>query len=188
MASNYTTEFILDCVAKYNDQEVKKIQQESNFQLVFTDDKVYDLDKIILLRRRDVGNMPSSIHVIEKEEDNYADIMLVFLAIDHLLYNTDETYIYEQDVYRELQQVTLINNIVSYVPYDSIEDVPNYVNRIKLVLDPDNILYDDVNVIQYLYEQIPFQIRESDGVIQMNTNSDDNFFDVIDIFDPDDVL
>ena len=42
--SNRTTDFILNCTTKYNEQEVKRIQQESNFQLVFTDDKVYDLD------------------------------------------------------------------------------------------------------------------------------------------------
>ena len=78
----------------------KKEYNKSNFQLVFTDDSVYDLDKIILLRR-DVGNMPSSIHVVEKAEDKYADIMLVFLAIDHLLFNTDtsSTYTYEQTQY-----------------------------------------------------------------------------------------
>lgn len=185
--TNYTTQFILDSVAKYNDQEVKRIQQQSNFQLVFTDDKVYNLDEIVLLRRRDLGNMPSSIHVIEKEDDSYADVMLVFLAIEHLLFNVDTemTYIYEQgEYYREFQQVTVINNIVTYEPYDNIEDVPNYVNKIKAVLNPD------VNpvLVQYLYNQIPSQIRESDGFIQMNTNGDDNFFDVLDIFDPDDVL
>jgi hypothetical protein len=184
---NYTTEFINDCVSKYEQQEVKKIQQESNFQLVFTDDAVYDLDKIILLRRRDVGNVPSSIHIVEKDEDKYADMILVFLAIDHLLFNTDTsaTYTYEQtQYYRELQQVTTINNIVTYKPYDKITDVPNYIAKLKAVLDPD------VNpiLLQALYEQIPSQIRENDGFIQMNTNGDDNFFDVIDIFDPDDVL
>jgi len=187
MDSNYTTEFILDCCAKYEQQEVKKIQQQSNFQLVFTDDQVYDLDKIVLLRKRDVGNTPSAIHVVERDDDNYADVMLVFLAIDHLLFNTDAsaTYIYEQGEYsRELRQVVRINNIISYEPYDHIADVPNYVTKLKSVLDPD------INpvLLQYLYNQIPSQIRESDGFIQINTNGDDNYFDIVDIFDPDDIL
>lgn len=184
---NYTTEFLADCVSKYEQQEVKKIQQESNFQLVFTDNSVYDLDKIILLRRRDVGNMPSSIHVVEKAEDKYADIMLVFLAIDHLLFNTDTAleYTYEQtQYYRELQQVVTINNIVTYKPYDKITDVPNYLAKLKAVLDPEI----NSSLLQTLYEQIPSQIRENDGFIQMNTNGNDNFFDVLDIFDPDDIL
>jgi hypothetical protein len=185
--SNYTTQFILDCCDKYEQQEVKKIQQQSNFQLVFTDDKVYDLDKIILLRRRDVGNTLSAIHVVEKDEDNYADIMLVFLAIEHLLFNTDETeqYTYEQALYtRELRQVVNINNIISYEPYNNIADVPNYVSRLKAVLNPDI----NLPLLQKLYERIPSQIRERDGFIQINTNGDKNFIDVLDIFDPDDIL
>lgn len=194
MASNYSTKFILDCCEKYGQQEVKKIQQQSGYQLVLTDDKIYDLDEIILLRRRDVGNMPSTIHVVEKEDDDYADMMLVFLAIDHLLFNTDRDitfdtgvtdYVYEQTAqYRLSRPVVGINNIVTYVPYDSITEVPQYVLIIKNVLDPD-LNYD---FVQYLYGQIPAQIREKDGFIQINTNSDDNFFDVLDIFDPDDVL
>lgn len=186
MASNYTTEFILECCEKYEQQEVKKIQQQSNFQLVFTDDKVYDLDKIVLLRRRDVGNMPSSIHIVEKDDDKYADTMLVFLAIDHMLFNTDSsaTYIYEQtESYREFQQVTVINNIVTYVPYDRVTDIPNYIPKLKAILDPDI----NPTLLQNLYNQIPSQIRENDGFIQMNTRGDDNFFDVLDIFDPDDI-
>jgi len=187
MDSNYTTKFILDCCEKYEQQEVRKIQQQSNFQLVFTNDKVYDLDKILLLRRRDVGNTQSVIHVVEKDEDKYADVMLVFLAIEHLLFNTDSTatYIYEQNEYtRELRQVVNINNIVSYEPYDRIIDVPNYIAKLKAVLNPDiNLL-----LLQKLYDQIPFQIRESDGFIQMNTNGNKNFIDILDIFDPDDIL
>ena len=187
MASNYTTQFIIECCEKYEQQEVKRIQQQSNFQLVFTDNKVYDLDKIVLLRRRDIGNMPSAIHVVEKEEDKYADIVLVFLAIDHMLYNTDvtATYVYEQtESYREFQQVSVINNIVTYVPYDHVQNIPNYVAKLKAILDPDiNPL-----LLQKLYDMIPFQIRENDGFIQMNTNGDDNFFDVLDVYDPDDIL
>jgi hypothetical protein len=189
--TNYTTQFIQDCCDKYEDQEVKKIQQQSNFQLVFTDDKVYDLDKIVLLRRRDVGNTASCLHVIDKAEDTYADEMLVFLAIDHLLFNLDEEhqYIYEQSatpdyITREVHAVTGINNIVTYEPYDHIADIANYIAKIKLILDPDL----NPELLEYLYEQIPSQIRESDGFIQMNTNGDDNFFDVLDIFDPDDIL
>jgi hypothetical protein len=188
MASNYTTQFILDCCEKYEQQEVRRIQQESNFQLVFTDDRVYDLDKIVLLRRRDIGNMPSSVHVVDKDnDDRYADTLLVFLAIEHLLFNTDPdiTYTYEQSNYiQELRQVTIINNIVSYEPYDKITEVPNYVAKIKAVLDPDL----NPSLLQYLYEQIPNQIRENDGFIQMNTNGDDNFFDILDIFDPENTL
>jgi len=183
MASSYTTQFILDCCDKYEKQTVKKIQNQSNFQLIFTHDKVYNLDSIILLKTRDNGSTGSTIHVIEKNNnDDYADVALVFLAIDHLLFNTDKTkkYIYEQGdsgTHRELRPVIGINNIITYNPYDNIKEVPNFTNKIKAVLDPTL----NSELMQYLYEQIPNEITNRDGLIQMNTNGDKNFFDILDI-------
>ena len=187
MASSYTNAFIKDCCLRYESQEVRRIEQQSNFQIVFTDDSVYNLDEIILMRRREVGNTPMSIHVVDKDEDNYADVALVFAAIEHVMFNTDENikFIYEQEEHTSLKRPVInINDIVSYVPYENITDVPNYVLMLQTVLDPN------VNsvVLQHLFDQIPANTREKDGYIQMNTNGDDNFFDILDIFDPDGVL
>ena len=162
MASNYTVKFIEDAIDKYYKQEVRKVQQESNFQLVFTDDKVYNMDEIVLTRRRDVGNTASTLHVIDKEEDKYLDTVLIFLAIDHLLFNTDENhkYVYEGTSYTRLTKpVVGINNIITYIPYDSILDVPNHVAIIQSTLDPEI----NKDLMDYLYNQIPVQLRERDG-------------------------
>ncbi len=86
MASLYSKEFISYCIDKYDNQKIVKVEQESNFQLAFTSDRVYDLDQIILLRRRDVGNAPANVHVIDRQEDeNYADIAMVLLAVGVVL-------------------------------------------------------------------------------------------------------
>lgn len=186
MATLFTNAFIEECVKKYYEQEVVKVQQESNFQLVFTNDKLYDLDELILLRRRDVGNAPFAIHYIDREDD-YIDVSLVFLAIEHILFNEDENYAYyyEQQLHTKLTHPVIgLDNTIVYEPYNLITDIPNYVNIIQAVLDPQQ----NEVLLQYLYEQIPSQIREKDGLIQINTEGDKTFFDILDIDDPDNVL
>jgi len=178
MISSATLQFIIESCEKYEDQEVKKIQDQSGFQLIFTDTKVYNLDDIILLRRRDVGNTASVLHIVEKNERNYADRVLVFLAIDHLLFNIDntKTYIYEQtEYYREVHAVTGINNIITYKPYNTIKEIPNYINKLKSILDPD------INpiLLQYLYEQIPSELMDTDGYVEINTDGKDTFLDIM---------
>lgn len=181
MISNSRLQFIIESCDKYEEQAVKKIQNQSNFQLIFTDTKVYNLDEIILLRRRDMGNTASAIHVVPRDEENYADRALVFLAIDHLLFNTDETktYTYEQnEYYKELRPVTGINNIVTYEPYNNIKEVPNYINKLKAVLDPDI----NPTLLQSLYEQIPTSLLSKDGHIEMRMDGEDTIIDILDVF------
>lgn len=190
MATLFNVDFLKKSIDKYYTQEVRKIQQESNFQLVFTDDKVYNLDEIVLLRRRDVGNTPLSVHVIDKEDENgvdYYNTLLVFLAIDHILFNDDEEYpyIYEGQSYKRASKAYIgNNNVVYYKPYDKITDIPNYIALLQSVLDPDI----NPGLIAKFEDDIPEQIREKDGFIQINTKGDKNFFDILDIYDPDDVL
>jgi len=124
----------------------------------------------------------SAIHVIEKQDDRYADTMLVFLVIDHLLFNTDKTQTYtyeEEDYYREVHPVIGINNIVTYEPYEKIIDVPNYVEKIKSILDPS------INsvLLNKLYEEIPSEFKDSDGLMQIDkTVEEKTLVDVLDIF------
>lgn len=192
MSVNYSKEFIEDCISKYYQQEVRKIQQESNYKLVFTDYKVYDLDKIILMRRRDVGNTPSAIHVIDKDEDNYADIMLVFLVIEHMLFNEDEnamykvSYDYEQEPrFRESRLREGSAGSLIYEYYNDIREVPNYIAKIQAVLDPSI----NSDVLDYLYTNyLDEKINNRDGWIQIKDSGEKNFFDITDIYDPDDVL
>lgn len=178
MVSSATLQFIIDSCDKYEEQEVKKIQNQSSFQLVFTDTKVYDLDQIILLKSRGDGSTASSIHVVEREDRNYADRVLVFLAIDHLLFNTDDTkkYTYEgTDYLREVRPVKGINNIITHQPYDSVKDIPNYINKLKSILDPDI----NTDILQYLYEKIPVDLKDSDGYVEISTSGDKTYLDIV---------
>lgn len=193
MASLYSDDFISYCIDKYDNQKIVKVEQESNFQLAFTSDRVYDLDQIILLRRRDVGNAPANVHVIDRQEDeNYADIALVLLAVGVVL-NRPELW----------EQESLDgpggpedggNGNVVYQTYSTIKEVPNYLGRVKEILDEESAINTEhkilngFSILESLYNDIPYELREKDGLIQINTQGDKTFFDILDIDDPDDVL
>ena len=154
MASLYSNEFISYCIDKYDNQKVVKVEQESNFQLAFTSNRVYDLDQIILLRRRDVGNAPANVHVIDRKEDeNYADIAMVLLAVGVVL-NRPELW----------EQESLDgpggpedggNGNVVYETYSTIKEVPNYLGRVKEILDNESPINIEHNILNGLYDDIP---------------------------------
>lgn len=194
MASLYSNEFISYCIDKYDNQKIVKVEQESNFQLAFTSNRVYNLDEIILLRRRDVGNKESVVHVIDRSEDeNYADIALVLLAVNVVL-NRPE--LWEQEVIDGAGgPFEDENESVEYVLYSTIKEVPNYLGRVKEILDDESPINIEHNILNGLYDDIPYELREKDGLIQINTQGNKTFFDILDgldgidgIEDPDDVL
>lgn len=187
MASLYPNEFISYCIDKFDDQRLVKVEQESNFQLAFTSNKVYDLDEIILLRRRDVGNKESVVHVIDRSEDeNYADIALVLLAVNVVL-NRPE--LWEQEYIDGAGgPFEYENESVEYNTYTTIKEVPNYLGRLQAILDKESAINQEHNILDGLYEDIPRELREKDGLIQINTEGDKTFFDILDIEDPDDVI
>lgn len=192
MASLYSNEFISYCIDKYDNQKIVKVEQESNFQLAFTSNRVYDLDQIILLRRRDVGNAPANVHVIDRKEDeNYADIAMVLLAVGVVL-NRPELW-EQESLNAPGGPEDGGNGNVAYDTYSTIKEVPNYLGRVKEILDKDSAInqernIDGRNILDRLYEDIPYELREKDGLIQINTQGNKTFFDILDIEDPDDVL
>lgn len=187
MASLYSKEFISYCIDKYDNQKIVKVEQESNFQLAFTSNRVYDLDQIILLRRRDVGNAPANVHVIDRQEDeNYADIAMVLLAVGVVL-NRPELWEQEPLDGPGGPEDGGNGNVV-YETYSTIKEVPNYLGRVKEILDNESPINIEHNILNGLYDDIPYELREKDGLIQINTQGDKTFFDILDIDDPDDVL
>lgn len=176
--------FIRECLDKYYNRPSVTIKNQSGVNLVYTDNKVYNLDKIMFYRNRSSGIAPLAIAVLDSNYNKAINTYICYEAIDYYVNDietldpsTNEPIIdpstelpFKGLIYQKFNELL---QIYEWTYYDDIRKYPGIVTKLRTYIYNN---YDNLKAV------IPNDINIIDGAIYLNDTENKTNFNPLDLY------